>query len=135
MKHFLLVSQFKTFLPLNILWKLGYIFFHVIINVFIYQLFIICCFAPLSSQIRIRDPNQGGKDITEEIMFGSRNPTPPAGHPASTLTPPSGRPSSTPTPPTGHLSSTPTPPQARNTHCSLPPETGITSNRSRCSIG
>uniref|UniRef100_A0A8C1RX54 Eukaryotic translation initiation factor 4 gamma, 3a n=1 Tax=Cyprinus carpio TaxID=7962 RepID=A0A8C1RX54_CYPCA len=38
--------------------------------------------------IRIRDPNQGGKDITEEIMFGSRNPTPPAGHPASTLTPP-----------------------------------------------
>ncbi|KAI2659138.1 Eukaryotic translation initiation factor 4 gamma 3 [Labeo rohita] len=65
--------------------------------------------------IRIRDPNQGGKDITEEIMFGSRNPTPPAGHPASTLTPPAGRPSSTPTPPTGHLSSTPTPPQARNT--------------------
>uniref|UniRef100_A0A672M5Z4 Eukaryotic translation initiation factor 4 gamma 3 n=1 Tax=Sinocyclocheilus grahami TaxID=75366 RepID=A0A672M5Z4_SINGR len=57
--------------------------------------------------IRIRDPNQGGKDITEEIMFGSRNPTPPAGH----------SPSSTPTPPTGHLSSTPTPPQARNTHC------------------
>ncbi|KAM8927899.1 eukaryotic translation initiation factor 4 gamma 3 [Pelodytes ibericus] len=28
--------------------------------------------------IRIRDPNQGGKDITEEIMSGgSRNPTPP----------------------------------------------------------
>uniref|UniRef100_A0A672M2U8 Eukaryotic translation initiation factor 4 gamma 3 n=1 Tax=Sinocyclocheilus grahami TaxID=75366 RepID=A0A672M2U8_SINGR len=61
--------------------------------------------------IRIRDPNQGGKDITEEIMFGSRNPTPPAGHSASTLTPPAGQPSSTPTPPTGHLSSTPTPPQ------------------------
>uniref|UniRef100_A0A671N823 Eukaryotic translation initiation factor 4 gamma 3-like n=1 Tax=Sinocyclocheilus anshuiensis TaxID=1608454 RepID=A0A671N823_9TELE len=59
--------------------------------------------------IRIRDPNQGGKDITEEIMFGSRNPTPPTGH----------SPSSTPTPPTGHLSSTPTPPQARNTHCSV----------------
>uniref|UniRef100_A0A672T546 Eukaryotic translation initiation factor 4 gamma 3 n=1 Tax=Sinocyclocheilus grahami TaxID=75366 RepID=A0A672T546_SINGR len=62
-------------------------------------------------QIRIRDPNQGGKDITEEIMFGSRNPTPPTGHLVSTLTPPAGRPSSTPTPPTGHLSSTPTPPQ------------------------
>uniref|UniRef100_A0A672M5M7 Eukaryotic translation initiation factor 4 gamma 3 n=1 Tax=Sinocyclocheilus grahami TaxID=75366 RepID=A0A672M5M7_SINGR len=73
--------------------------------------------------IRIRDPNQGGKDITEEIMFGSRNPTPPAGHSASTLTPPAGQPSSTPTPPTGHLSSTPTPPQARNTHCFVPPET------------
>uniref|UniRef100_A0A8C1RX65 Eukaryotic translation initiation factor 4 gamma, 3a n=1 Tax=Cyprinus carpio TaxID=7962 RepID=A0A8C1RX65_CYPCA len=72
--------------------------------------------------IRIRDPNQGGKDITEEIMFGSRNPTPPAGHPASTLTPPVGKPSSTPTPPTGHLSSTPTPPQARNTYCPLPPQ-------------
>uniref|UniRef100_A0A671TBR3 Eukaryotic translation initiation factor 4 gamma 3-like n=1 Tax=Sinocyclocheilus anshuiensis TaxID=1608454 RepID=A0A671TBR3_9TELE len=70
--------------------------------------------------IRIRDPNQGGKDITEEIMFGSRNPTPPTGHPASTLTPPAGRPSSTPTPPTGHLSSTPTPPQARNIYCPLP---------------
>uniref|UniRef100_A0A672M5H6 Eukaryotic translation initiation factor 4 gamma 3 n=1 Tax=Sinocyclocheilus grahami TaxID=75366 RepID=A0A672M5H6_SINGR len=81
--------------------------------------------------IRIRDPNQGGKDITEEIMFGSRNPTPPAGHSASTLTPPAGQPSSTPTPPTGHLSSTPTPPQARNTHCFVPPETGITSNRGR----
>uniref|UniRef100_A0A673G416 Eukaryotic translation initiation factor 4 gamma 3-like n=1 Tax=Sinocyclocheilus rhinocerous TaxID=307959 RepID=A0A673G416_9TELE len=95
---------------------------------------LICCFVPLSSQIRIRDPNQGGKDITEEIMFGSRNPTPPAGHSASTLTPPAGQPSSTPTPPTGHLSSTPTPPQARNTHCSVPPETGITSNRGRCSL-
>uniref|UniRef100_A0A671N8J9 Eukaryotic translation initiation factor 4 gamma 3-like n=1 Tax=Sinocyclocheilus anshuiensis TaxID=1608454 RepID=A0A671N8J9_9TELE len=84
--------------------------------------------------IRIRDPNQGGKDITEEIMFGSRNPTPPTGHSASTLTPPAGQPSSTPTPPTGHLSSTPTPPQARNTHCSVPSETGITSNRGRCSL-
>uniref|UniRef100_A0A673K0P8 Eukaryotic translation initiation factor 4 gamma 3-like n=1 Tax=Sinocyclocheilus rhinocerous TaxID=307959 RepID=A0A673K0P8_9TELE len=81
--------------------------------------------------IRIRDPNQGGKDITEEIMFGSRNPTPPTGHPASTLTPPAGRPSSTPTPPTGHLSSTPTPPQARNTYCPLPPQNGITSKRGR----
>ncbi|KAJ3602527.1 hypothetical protein NHX12_030280, partial [Muraenolepis orangiensis] len=42
--------------------------------------------------IRIRDPTQGGRDITEEIMSGgsgSRNPTPPV----------MGRPSSTPTPP------------------------------------
>ncbi|XP_072465268.1 eukaryotic translation initiation factor 4 gamma 3 isoform X3 [Notamacropus eugenii] len=40
--------------------------------------------------IRIRDPNQGGKDITEEIMSGggSRNPTPPIGRPTSTPTPP-----------------------------------------------
>ncbi|XP_060056817.1 eukaryotic translation initiation factor 4 gamma 3 isoform X6 [Erinaceus europaeus] len=40
--------------------------------------------------IRIRDPNQGGKDITEEIMSGggSRNPTPPMGRPTSTPTPP-----------------------------------------------
>ncbi|XP_055466842.1 eukaryotic translation initiation factor 4 gamma 3 isoform X6 [Psammomys obesus] len=40
--------------------------------------------------IRIRDPNQGGKDITEEIMSGggSRNPTPPTGRPTSTPTPP-----------------------------------------------
>ncbi|XP_045078834.1 eukaryotic translation initiation factor 4 gamma 3-like isoform X4 [Coregonus clupeaformis] len=44
-----------------------------------------------SSQIRIRDPNQGGRDITEEIMAGgtgSRNPTPPVGRPSSTPTPP-----------------------------------------------
>lgn len=42
-------------------------------------------------QIRIRDPNQGGRDITEEIMAGgsgSRNSTPPVGHPCSTPTPP-----------------------------------------------
>uniref|UniRef100_A0A8C7E6Z4 Eukaryotic translation initiation factor 4 gamma 3 n=1 Tax=Naja naja TaxID=35670 RepID=A0A8C7E6Z4_NAJNA len=41
-------------------------------------------------QIRIRDPNQGGRDITEEIMSGggSRNPTPPAVRPTSTPTPP-----------------------------------------------
>lgn len=41
-------------------------------------------------QIRIRDPNQGGKDITEEIMSGggSRNPTPPTVRPTSTPTPP-----------------------------------------------
>ncbi|XP_060540512.1 eukaryotic translation initiation factor 4 gamma 3 isoform X14 [Pantherophis guttatus] len=40
--------------------------------------------------IRIRDPNQGGRDITEEIMSGggSRNPTPPAVRPTSTPTPP-----------------------------------------------
>ncbi|XP_028849481.1 eukaryotic translation initiation factor 4 gamma 3 isoform X4 [Denticeps clupeoides] len=41
--------------------------------------------------IRIRDPNQGGKDVTEEILSGlggSRNPTPPAGRPSSTPTPP-----------------------------------------------
>uniref|UniRef100_A0A667YMW3 Eukaryotic translation initiation factor 4 gamma 3 n=1 Tax=Myripristis murdjan TaxID=586833 RepID=A0A667YMW3_9TELE len=41
--------------------------------------------------IRIRDPNQGGRDITEEIMSGgsgSRNPTPPVGCPSSTPTPP-----------------------------------------------
>lgn len=34
----------------------------------------------LLSQIRIRDPNQGGRDITDEIMFGARTtstPTPP----------------------------------------------------------
>ncbi|XP_029991017.1 eukaryotic translation initiation factor 4 gamma 3 isoform X17 [Sphaeramia orbicularis] len=44
-----------------------------------------------SSQIRIRDPNQGGRDITEEIMAGgsgSRNSTPPVGPPSSTPTPP-----------------------------------------------
>ncbi|XP_035803826.1 eukaryotic translation initiation factor 4 gamma 3 isoform X9 [Amphiprion ocellaris] len=44
-----------------------------------------------SSQIRIRDPNQGGRDITEEIMAGgsgSRNSTPPIGPPSSTPTPP-----------------------------------------------
>uniref|UniRef100_A0A8C2HHS7 Eukaryotic translation initiation factor 4 gamma, 3b n=1 Tax=Cyprinus carpio TaxID=7962 RepID=A0A8C2HHS7_CYPCA len=41
--------------------------------------------------IRIRDPNQGGKDVTEEILSGvggSRNPTPPVGRPSSTPTPP-----------------------------------------------
>ncbi|XP_072569528.1 eukaryotic translation initiation factor 4 gamma 3 isoform X3 [Paramormyrops kingsleyae] len=41
--------------------------------------------------IRIRDPNRGGKDITEEIMSGgsgSRTSTPPAGRPSSTPTPP-----------------------------------------------
>ncbi|KAI4827908.1 hypothetical protein KUCAC02_031265 [Chaenocephalus aceratus] len=41
--------------------------------------------------IRIRDPNQGGRDITDEIMAGgsgSRNSTPPIGRPSSTPTPP-----------------------------------------------
>ncbi|XP_056129104.1 eukaryotic translation initiation factor 4 gamma 3 isoform X2 [Lampris incognitus] len=54
-----------------------------------------------SSQIRIRDPNQGGRDITEEIMLGgsgSRNPTPPVGHPSSTPTPPQQQPGSSQTP-------------------------------------
>uniref|UniRef100_A0A670J6Q8 Eukaryotic translation initiation factor 4 gamma 3 n=1 Tax=Podarcis muralis TaxID=64176 RepID=A0A670J6Q8_PODMU len=49
-------------------------------------------------QIRIRDPNQGGKDITEEIMSGggSRNPTPPTVRPSSTPTPPQQLPSQVP---------------------------------------
>ncbi|XP_037586506.1 eukaryotic translation initiation factor 4 gamma 3 isoform X19 [Cebus imitator] len=48
--------------------------------------------------IRIRDPNQGGKDITEEIMSGggSRNPTPPIGRPTPTPTPPQQLPSQVP---------------------------------------
>ncbi|XP_056399551.1 eukaryotic translation initiation factor 4 gamma 3 isoform X5 [Hyla sarda] len=48
--------------------------------------------------IRIRDPNQGGKDITEEIMSGggSRNPTPPILRPSSTPTPPQQLPSQAP---------------------------------------
>lgn len=39
-----------------------------------------CDLPVVSSQIRIRDPNQGGRDITEEIMSGGRTtstPTPP----------------------------------------------------------
>ncbi|KAM4885916.1 eukaryotic translation initiation factor 4 gamma 3 isoform 1-T1 [Sylvia borin] len=49
--------------------------------------------------IRIRDPNQGGKDITEEIMSGggSRNPTPPIVRPTSTPTPPQAHPVVPPT--------------------------------------
>lgn len=50
-----------------------------------------CFVASLPPQIRIRDPNQGGRDITEEIMAGgsgSRNSTPPVGHASSTPTPP-----------------------------------------------
>lgn len=52
-------------------------------------------FASLSSQIRIRDPNQGGRDVTEEILAGgsgSRNSTPPVGCSSSTPTPPQVRP-------------------------------------------
>nr|XP_046168176.1 eukaryotic translation initiation factor 4 gamma 3-like isoform X9 [Oncorhynchus gorbuscha] len=51
--------------------------------------------------IRIRDPNQGGRDITEEIMAGgtgSRNPTPPVGRPSSTPTPPQQQPGGSQTP-------------------------------------
>ncbi|XP_070814343.1 eukaryotic translation initiation factor 4 gamma 3 isoform X5 [Chaetodon trifascialis] len=65
-----------------------------------------------SSQIRIRDPNQGGRDITEEIMAGgsgSRNSTPPVG-----------RPSSTPTPP--QLSSSQTPEQQQQQQQPPPPQ-------------
>ncbi|XP_062843162.1 eukaryotic translation initiation factor 4 gamma 3 isoform X2 [Trichomycterus rosablanca] len=46
--------------------------------------------------IRIRDPNQGGRDITEEIMAGSGNTTPPVGRPLSTPTPPQRSASQTP---------------------------------------
>uniref|UniRef100_A0AAY5JZB7 Eukaryotic translation initiation factor 4 gamma, 3a n=1 Tax=Esox lucius TaxID=8010 RepID=A0AAY5JZB7_ESOLU len=64
--------------------------------------------------IRIRDPNQGGKDITEEIMAGgtgSRNPTPPVG-----------RPSSTPTPPQQQLGGSQTPEQGPSpAYCLEPP--------------
>ncbi|KAL6112476.1 eif4g3 [Pungitius sinensis] len=55
----------------------------------------------VSVLIRIRDPNQGGRDITEEIMAGgsgSRNSTPPVGRPSSTPTPPQQQPSSSQTP-------------------------------------
>lgn len=40
----------------------------------------LCHLPVVSLQIRIRDPNQGGRDITEEIMSGGRTtstPTPP----------------------------------------------------------
>ncbi|XP_041837192.1 eukaryotic translation initiation factor 4 gamma 3 isoform X3 [Melanotaenia boesemani] len=61
--------------------------------------------------IRIRDPNQGGRDITEEIMAGgsgSRNSTPPVGPPSTTPTPPQQL-SSSQTP--EQQQSQPTPPQ------------------------
>lgn len=56
---------------------------------FLFSFPVMCCvftltvdfFLSLSlQQIRIRDPNQGGRDITEEIMSGGRSgstPTPP----------------------------------------------------------
>lgn len=67
-----------------------------------------------SSQIRIRDPNQGGRDITEEIMAGgsgSRNSTPPVGRPSSTPTPPQ-QPSSSQTPEQQQQQQPPQPQQA-----------------------
>ncbi|XP_023209316.1 eukaryotic translation initiation factor 4 gamma 3 isoform X3 [Xiphophorus maculatus] len=69
-----------------------------------------------SSQICIRDPNQGGKDITAEILAGgsgSRNSTPPVGPPPSTPTPPQ-HPSSSQTP--EQQQSQPPPPQQQQTH-------------------
>ncbi|XP_040014741.1 eukaryotic translation initiation factor 4 gamma 3 [Xiphias gladius] len=70
-----------------------------------------------SSQIRIRDPNQGGRDITEEIMAGgsgSRNSTPPVGPPSSTPTPPQQQQlSSSQTP---EQQSQPHPPQPQQAH-------------------
>ncbi|KAJ8360467.1 hypothetical protein SKAU_G00169920 [Synaphobranchus kaupii] len=76
--------------------------------------------------IRIRDPNQGGKDITEEIMLGggtgSRNSTPPMVRPSSTPTPPTGQPSSIPTPPMGRPSSTPSQPTGRPPSTLSPPQ-------------
>ncbi|KAK1783941.1 hypothetical protein P4O66_022627, partial [Electrophorus voltai] len=45
----------------------------------------------LFAKIRIRDPNQDGKDITEEIMSGvgiSQNTSPPVGRPCTTPTAP-----------------------------------------------
>ncbi|CAB1424976.1 unnamed protein product, partial [Pleuronectes platessa] len=64
--------------------------------------------------IRIRDPNQGGRDITEEIMAGgsgSRNSTPPVGHPSSTPTPPQQLSSSQPPEPWPQLQKQPQQPQ------------------------
>ncbi|XP_016524412.1 eukaryotic translation initiation factor 4 gamma 3 isoform X11 [Poecilia formosa] len=69
-----------------------------------------------SSQICIRDPNQGGKDITAEILAGgsgSRNSTPPVGPPSSTPTPPQ-HPSSSQTP--EQQQSQPPPPQQQQAH-------------------
>ncbi|KAM6927849.1 eukaryotic translation initiation factor 4 gamma 3 [Xenentodon cancila] len=66
--------------------------------------------------IRIRDPNQGGRDITEEIMAGgsgSRNSTPPVGPPSSTPTPPQQL-SSSQTP--EQQQSQPLPPHQQQTH-------------------
>ncbi|XP_076124918.1 eukaryotic translation initiation factor 4 gamma 3 isoform X3 [Alosa pseudoharengus] len=61
--------------------------------------------------IRIRDPNQGGRDITEEIMSGRTSTTP---------TPPGGRSSATPTPPQQPMSSqTPDPSASHMAACGL----------------
>ncbi|XP_029991006.1 eukaryotic translation initiation factor 4 gamma 3 isoform X7 [Sphaeramia orbicularis] len=71
-----------------------------------------------SSQIRIRDPNQGGRDITEEIMAGgsgSRNSTPPVGPPSSTPTPPQQQLSGSQTP-EQQQQSQPQPPQQQQAH-------------------
>ncbi|XP_041638609.1 eukaryotic translation initiation factor 4 gamma 3 isoform X3 [Cheilinus undulatus] len=67
--------------------------------------------------IRIRDPNQGGRDITEEIMAGgsgSRNSTPPVGPPSSTPTPPQQQLSSSQTP--EQQQPQPQPPQPQQAH-------------------
>ncbi|KAM7401729.1 hypothetical protein PAMP_017024 [Pampus punctatissimus] len=72
-----------------------------------------------SSQIRIRDPNQGGRDITEEIMAGgsgSRNSTPPVGPPSSTPTPPQQQLSSSQTPDQQQQQQQSQPPQPQQTH-------------------
>ncbi|XP_054866821.1 eukaryotic translation initiation factor 4 gamma 3 isoform X8 [Amphiprion ocellaris] len=68
--------------------------------------------------IRIRDPNQGGRDITEEIMAGgsgSRNSTPPIGPPSSTPTPPQQL-SSSQTPEQQQSQPPPQPPQQQQAH-------------------
>ncbi|KAM9409761.1 eukaryotic translation initiation factor 4 gamma 3 isoform 2-T2 [Pholidichthys leucotaenia] len=68
--------------------------------------------------IRIRDPNQGGRDITEEIMAGgsgSRNSTPPVGPPSSTPTPPQQL-SSSQTPEQQQSQPQPQPLQQQQTH-------------------
>ncbi|XP_029991005.1 eukaryotic translation initiation factor 4 gamma 3 isoform X6 [Sphaeramia orbicularis] len=72
-----------------------------------------------SSQIRIRDPNQGGRDITEEIMAGgsgSRNSTPPVGPPSSTPTPPQQQQLSGSQTPEQQQQSQPQPPQQQQAH-------------------
>ncbi|NXW37263.1 IF4G3 factor, partial [Phaetusa simplex] len=74
--------------------------------------------------IRIRDPNQGGKDITEEIMSGggSRNPTPPIVRPTSTPTPPQQPPSQVPEHSPGAFGT------AENTHPAASAPAAATSN-------
>ncbi|NWU86413.1 IF4G3 factor, partial [Onychorhynchus coronatus] len=76
--------------------------------------------------IRIRDPNQGGKDITEEIMSGggSRNPTPPIVRPTSTPTPPQQVPSQVPEPTPAGFGAVETPHLSAST-----PSTAATSSK------